>query len=392
MEMPSRSSGRVGPWAVRLSATILLAGVLLVWVVWSRRPAPEPEPTPASYVILGPVEEVTAVAETSPVPSDGDSADDPAIWTHPADPSLSLIIGTDKRGGLAVYDLAGKEIQFRADGEINNVDLRDGFPLAGEPVPLVIAGNLSTNTLGVYRIDPDRRALEDVSNDPIQPGIKIYGTCMYRSASSGKVYVFLTSTRGQVQQWELFDDGAGRVVGRLARSLTVGSKSEGCVADDDLGTVYVSEEAVGIWRYGAEPDAGEDRSLVDRVGEGHLVPDVEGLAIASTGAGRGFLIASSQGSDTFAMYRREDGNEFVKTFKVVDGDTDPVTHTDGIDVTTTPLGPVFPDGLFVAQDGANDGGNLNFKLVPWADIVPEAASSPGPSGDARVAFRRLVPG
>lgn len=32
-------------------------------------------------------------------------SDDPAIWVHPADPSL--IIGTDKDGGLGVYTLDG---------------------------------------------------------------------------------------------------------------------------------------------------------------------------------------------------------------------------------------------------------------------------------------------
>jgi len=42
-----------------------------------------------------------------------------------------------------------------------------------------------------------------------------------------------------------------------------------------------------------------------------------------------------------------------------------VSDTDGIDVTATPLGPRFPRGLFVAQDGRNDGANQNFKLVPW---------------------------
>ena len=43
--------------------------------------------------------------------------------------------------------------------------------------------------------------------------------------------------------------------------------------------------------------------------------------------------------------------------------------TDGIDVTTADLGAAFTGGLFVAQDGENDGANQNFKLVPWAAIV-----------------------
>src|SRR5438093_13079751 len=41
-----------------------------------------------------------ARAQTAPVPHHGDAADDPAVWIHPRDPGLSLVLGTDKQGGL----------------------------------------------------------------------------------------------------------------------------------------------------------------------------------------------------------------------------------------------------------------------------------------------------
>jgi 3-phytase len=34
------------------------------------------------------------------------------------------------------------------------------------------------------------------------------------------------------------------------------------------------------------------------------------------------------------------------------------------------LGPDFPGGVFVAQDGINDNGYQNFKLVPYQRIFP----------------------
>ncbi|MEL6238776.1 MAG: phytase, partial [Pseudomonadota bacterium] len=44
---------------------------------------------------------VTARAETAPVGTvNEDAADDPAIWRNAADPAKSLIVGTDKKGGL----------------------------------------------------------------------------------------------------------------------------------------------------------------------------------------------------------------------------------------------------------------------------------------------------
>ena len=71
-------------------------------------------PPPACWLISpadGPGS-VKPVAETAPVPHSGDAADDPAIWVNPANPSASRIFDTDKQGGLAVYDLAGKELQY----------------------------------------------------------------------------------------------------------------------------------------------------------------------------------------------------------------------------------------------------------------------------------------
>ena len=81
-------------------------------------------------------------------------------------------------------------------------------------------------------------------------------------------------------------------------------------------------------------------------------------------------MASSQGNHTFVVYRRDGNNEFVKKFRIGNGSaTDGAEETDGIDVTTANLGPAFPYGVFVAQDGFNDKGNQNFKLVPLQLIV-----------------------
>jgi 3-phytase len=95
---------------------------------------------------------------------------------------------------------------------------------------------------------------------------------------------------------------------------------EGCVADDELGYLYVGEEAVGIWKYQAEPDADLGRTRVDTVGPGgNLFADVEGLTIAYGNDGKGYLIASSQGNNTFAIYRREGANSYVKSFRIIAG-------------------------------------------------------------------------
>lgn len=161
-------------------------------------------------------------------------------------------------------------------------------------------------------MNPDTRLLENVAGAAIKPTNTAYGTCMYHSPTSGKYYVFITSYGGRVEQWELFDNGGGQIEGTQVRSFSTGSVAEGCVADDVSARLYLSEESVGIWRYGAEPSAGSSRIKVDAVSsKGWLRADVEGLTIYYTNNSNGYLIASSQGNSTFAVYERSGNNTYT---------------------------------------------------------------------------------
>ncbi len=344
--------------------------------------------------------DVIATVETEPVPSSGDAADDPAIWIHPDDPSLSTIIGTDKQGGLAVYDLAGREIQYISGIRPNNVDLRYDFPLGGRLTDLVVSSERGDDVIAVFWVDPRSRRLVEAGT-PIQTGMDVYGICMYQSPRTGAFFVFVTSEdEGPVRQWQLFDDGNGRVGARQVREFWMDSQAEGCVADDELSFLYVGEEEVAIWKYEAEPDGGAERVVVDRVGA-QVEGDIEGLTIYYGPGGTGYLIASSQGSDEFAVYRREGANDYVTSFQLHDGPgIDGVTNTDGIDVLGLPMGPAFPAGVFVAQDDDNGSQNQNFKLVSWEDIARSTSpplmiqggkgASPVPLPDRRPARWTLV--
>lgn len=313
--------------------------------------------------------DVHATVETAPVSVGGDAADDPAIWVNKKDPAKSVIIGSNKRMGLHVYDLQGKELQFVPHGRMNNVDLRDGFRLGGREVTLVTAGNRSNDTIAIYVLDHDKRTLVDVAAREIKTATA-YGSCMYRSAKTGKFYYFLANKAGIVEQWELFE-AAGKVDAKMVRTFNLPSQLEGCAADDELGHLYVGEEAAGVWKLGAEPEAGDTKTQMALAGAGHpLTPDVEGIAIAATGPGKGYIIVSSQGNNSFAVFRREGDNAFVKSFRVVTANgVDGAEETDGLDVTAASLGGPFAKGLIVVHDGVNDDGFQNFKLVPLDRVV-----------------------
>jgi 3-phytase len=318
--------------------------------------------------------------ETAPAASFGDAADDPAIWVHPTNPARSAVIATDKQRGLYVYDLQGRLLQDLPDGRMNNVDLRDGFQFADGAGTLVTASNRTNKSIAIYRLDAGTRKLENRAAAVVPTGFADpYGLCMYRSARSGDVYVFVNdSDDGRFRQWKLTPSGRN-VTAEMVREFVVGTQAEGCAADDELGALYIAEEDVALWKYSAEPDGGDTRTEVDRIGGPNpLVADLEGVSIWQGANGRGYLVLSNQGANNYAVYRRKGNNEFVGTFHVV---ADPArgidgsSETDGLDVVSAPLGPQFPEGLLVVQDGRNitPAERQNFKYVSWREIAKALA-------------------
>src|SRR5262245_42350011 len=95
---------------------------------------------------------VTALRETEPVGAVGDAADDPAISLGQT-PADTRIIGTQKKGGLYVYDLTGKVVQSALSGRPNNVDVREGFPWSDGAAPIVATSDRADNTIAIYRFD-----------------------------------------------------------------------------------------------------------------------------------------------------------------------------------------------------------------------------------------------
>jgi 3-phytase len=332
-----------------------------------------------SITTAGPVTPATPAAETQPVQSAKDAAGDIAVWVNSAKPAASLVIGTDRKGALESYDLRGRRVfrLARPAGSVNDVDLRTGFSLGGDPVTVVGAGGRG---MSFYRLDPAGK-LSDVGARRFVDVASESAFCLYRSAVSGRFYAFAVASKGDVTQYELFDQG-GFVDARVVRQWPLGSAAGGCVADDASGRLFVSEARSGIWRYNAEPDATPvERRQIDRTGGGgHLVADVEGLALVQQPGRRGFLLASSEGDSTFAIYHRGGEQDWAGQREVADGGSaDGCTDTGGIEAVAANLGPDFPAGIFICQDGTNtppgSAGNQNFKYVRLERII-DAGSLP----------------
>jgi 3-phytase len=327
-------------------------------------------PAPSGKLAL-----VKPTMETQPVAGGGDAADDPAIFVHPTDPSRSAIITTDKKAGLYVYDLAGKPLQFVPDGKMNNVDLRGGFKLGGKSTTLVAASDRTHKSIALYTLDPDTRMLTNVADGVQATGLSDpYGLCLYQGRK-GAAYVFISDPDGLVRQWKLVATPAGKVRAEPVRDVKFDTQTEGCVADDETGVLYVAEEDVALWKLGAEPTAGQTRTAVVRVKDNPaLKDDLEGVALYAQKGGKGYLVVSSQGNNSYALFRRQGDNAYVGSFAAIaDGASgiDGISETDGLDVTSASLGAGLEGGAFVAQDGRNVSPpeNQNFKLVPWSAIA-----------------------
>ncbi|WP_404786992.1 phytase [Altericista sp. CCNU0014] len=362
---------------------------------------------------------VTPIVETRPALLDDDSqpfsqradADDPAIYVNPTDSAKSLIVTSVKNGGLRIYDLAGNLVQTinPSDPDIryNNVDLQYGFTLGGEKVDIAVASDRNNDKLAIFKIDPNTtngNVLEDITDAsaatlfqsapfaaPYSASSRsAYGLALYRSPITNEYYAFVSRRQtGDVAQLKLIDKGNGKIGYEQVRSFTIPSptdpnrsaQTEGMVVDRETGFLYIAQEDVGIWKFEAEPTGSATGKLIDKVrfeGGENLTDDAEGLTIYYGKNGTGYLLASSQGDNTFAVYTREGNNDYIGQFAVdSNGSIDSVQESDGADVINLPLGPNFPFGLFVTQDGSNDPATIiddenvssNFKLVPFENIA-----------------------
>ena len=338
----------------------------------------------------------------------GDS-DDPAIWLHPTDPSLSLVVVTLKDGGMIVLDLEGKILQEifppeYGENRYNNVDILYAYETpSGALVDLAIASDRQLDTIAVWRIDPETRYLVDVTSASVPETIfgvddgdaTAYGLTTYSSLVDGTDYVFVTQSDGNlVAQLQLMTDPAdGKVSAEVVRMIELpieeggepgDSQSEGVVVDRNAADLYIAIEdaSFGILKFDAEPDGGSFFTQVAEIDEEILYPDVEGLTIYYNGFfGEGYLVASSQGDSSFAVYDLMT-NDYIASFGVGDnGHIDQANECDGAHVLNSYLGPDFPCGLLVVQDGANDpqvaveddeeleNASTNFKFVPWENVA-----------------------
>ena len=394
---------------------------------------------PAAYAATS---TVTATAETiDRRPAGTNDADDPSFWVHPSDPSKSLVIGTVKEAGVDVYRTDGSLVQavpIPSGSRYNNIEVLYGINLGGTTRDLAVLSDRGTDKLHIFAINGASTSapLSEVtaSSAPLVFGgtKKInskttYGLAGWRNRATGKGEVFVTQENTtNLAKLVLTDAGGGKVSYQRVASLSLPNRftlpngstwtpcfnpkhpdwvahAEGMVVDPDTGTLWADQEIVGLWRmttdltnpvlvhkltrFGQKYSVVSGKCKVDAAstsyGESYLPGDLEGIGLYRAGtSSNGYLIISNQQKSLFTVFSR-DGASYLGTFAIGGGMFDSVEATDGLDVINVNMGPKYPQGMLVTQDGkdAPEGGT-NFKFTPWPSVakalglVVDTAGSP----------------
>lgn len=317
--------------------------------------------------------------------------DDPAIWVNRRDAARSLVFGTMKvaapDGALAIFGLDGKLKQLlKGPDRPNNVDVEYGLDLDATPTDIAVLTERLGRRLRVYAISADGEVVRDISSGKLPileaaPGDEgaPMGIGLYKRPKDGAIFAIVSPKSGPKRdylwQYRLEDDGTGRVKASFVRrfgAFSGAGEIEAVAVDDELGYVYYADEAAGIHKYAADPDAPDAGRELALFGTSGYQQDREGLGIYALPGGKGYIVSVDQllGESVFHVYRREgepgrphDHSRTLLTFR---GGAD---ATDGLDVSSAALGPDYPDGMMAAMNSSG----RNFLLFRWSEIAAAAA-------------------
>jgi 3-phytase len=267
----------------------------------------------------------------------------------------------------------------------NNVDVEYGFRLGGRSIDIAVATERLKRQLRVFRVDPADGRLSDLGGVPIlhdQPGESgaPMGIGLYRRERDAAIFAIVAPKEGPREgylwQYRLTDAGGGRIAAEFVRrfgtfsATTVREENEieAVAVDDALGHVYYADEADGIHKWHADPDHPEAARELAHFGRTGYRGDREGIAVYSLPDGTGYIVCTDQldGDSEYHVYPRagtpQNPHDHSREIAVVRGGAD---ATDGLEISSAPLGPGLPHGIMVAMNSAAK----NFLVFRWQDVA-----------------------
>ena len=372
------------------------------------------------------------------------SGDDPAIWVHPEDSALSIVIVTAKEGGLRVYDLDSSELQSLeatpaprvdgVDGRYNNVDIAHDVMFQGQEVDVAVVSDRYNDQLRFFLIDPagaeaaaplrevtapQQAFLFNPDRAAVDEEHTAYGVAVWQPSADETYAVVTQEGDTTIATARLVETGGGlgyeqieplempasfplpdRTTWTPCEEPGVGPHLEGLSVDQRTDVLYAAQEDVGLWRVPLPLGSGEPR-LVDKVadfgvhdtynpeteecepndpeaggyGGDLLTADAEGVDVYYGPDREGYVIVSSQGDDTYAVYSTLPRNRPLGSFRVAGDGVDDLNGSDGLTVTNRSVGE-YDEGLLVSHDEPETGPDVdaerdatNFSYVSWGAVA-----------------------
>ncbi|MBC6457072.1 phytase [Actinomadura sp. HBU206391] len=323
-----------------------------------------------------------------------------------------------------------------AVGRYNNVDIAYGVSLAGRKVDVAVVSDRYNDQLRFFVIDSagtaartpltevtaaDQSFLFNPDREAVDEEHTAYGLAIWQPRP-GETYAVVTQEGATTIATARIVETGGKLGYTGIRRLTMPGtfplpdgttwvpceepgvlpQLEGVAVDQASGVLYAAQEDVGLWRLQLPLGSGSRPKLLDRVkdfgihdvfdseteecrpvdpnakgyGGKLLTADAEGVDIYYGPGSTGYVLVSSQGDDTFAVYERQGVNRALGSFRVKGvGGVDDINGSDGLAVTNRPVGD-YRQGLLVSHDEPETGPDVdadrdatNFSYISWGDIA-----------------------
>jgi 3-phytase len=316
-------------------------------------------------------------------------------------------------------------------GRFNNVDIAYGLRLGGRRADVAVVSDRYNDQLRFFTIDPlgarastpltevtapEQAFLFSPDRTTVDEGHTAYGLAVWQPRR-GPAYAVVTQEGGTAVATARIVTAGNRLGYTDVHTIELPSafplpdgttwvpceepgvlpQLEGVAVDQLTGVLYAAQEDVGLWRIRLPLGTGAPPRLIDRVTDfgihdrfdpdteectpidpddtgfgGHrLTADAEGVDIYYGIGDTGYLLVSSQGDDTFAVYERTLRNRPLGSFTVHGVGVDDINGSDGLAVTNRAVGD-YRGGLLVTHDEPETGPTVepgrdatNFSYVSW---------------------------
>lgn len=229
-----------------------------------------------------------------------------------------FLIASLEGDGLAIFNSKGEQVFHDEHIETLGVDVRYGFNLGSAKTDLLAVGLPDDKSVRFYSLG-EQAALSLVGEFKLD--VEPAAVCFYKNVTTAQSSVTVVEENGLVSQYKLNLTG-NQVTSALTeagyavpvRRFDVGGELSGCAIDDQNRNLYLAEQNVGLWIYGADIENVKDRKLLDAASPLGNIEEIEAIDLSYFAGNQNILWVADEGKGLLA-YDLSDYS-YLTTFSV----------------------------------------------------------------------------